>query len=586
MASYQDLLAHFRKTVPNADDILASGNQGGDFFNKWTGDIMADLGVATWEEIPAEVLPQYEYAGPDLGATQSAEQYLFNAAAGSLVPQIEADKARAEEAAALTAQTGDAFTGFRNTLDLATPTVGPSGELTSPLLTSQIATVNATSDAQKLAADQAAAKSLADLSQSVTAMQANLTGALAQQAEALKASVASLQSNLATLDDDQRRALASQIADQQRNLEQNIAANRQALTDEVQGLQGNTNAAAVARRTALEQQLAALNAAQAPVAAARIKAAEALVTAINVGLQGTLDQLKATQALAGYIGGSSMQDANLARATIGARQEAALTRGQADLANAADTRDIATYGANTRFAIDDAVAQELQNIANYGVQGAANLARQESDQLRAIGDTAAAERRLIANQTAMERANIGAWEAGATLENANQGIAQQLAIQQGGVTGGLDITNTQTQQQQEIANQKALAEAAARDAVFPTAVTAGQLATTLPAEEAAAKTALIPYATVGTRNALDTFNWFSNTATPPEPTVTLTQPSTAGSDYATLGANLAGAAFQLYDPKKQTAVTKPSIPPALSLTGPTYGSASGVGQFRWGTPGG
>lgn len=90
-----------------------------------------------------------------------------------------------------------------------------------------------------------------------------------------------------------------------------------------------------------------------PVTSARSKAAQTEIAAINQGLERTRDQITAADAMSGFVGGSSMKDAELARAAIGARQRGAATLGAADFANASDRRGVfdetATGRAGARF---------------------------------------------------------------------------------------------------------------------------------------------------------------------------------------------------------------------------------------------
>lgn len=425
--------------------------------------------------------------------------------------------------------------------------------------------------AQTAAASAAAAAKLQALQQSITTMQAGLQGALAQQAAALAQNVATLEANLTTLDASQKQSLATQIAEQQANLEKAIEAQRAALQQQVTDLQGNATAAAAARRAALEQQIAQLTAAQAPVAEARIRGAEALTTAINLGLESTRDQLRADAAREGFVGPSSFSEAAQARAAIGARQDAARVGADARLQNAMDTRGIAEYGAGGRYSIEDAYAGDTQRIGDYGATGRAGLSSNLATGGQAIGDYGAMGRRTIADTTAGNRAAIGAYGAGETYGNANRGIWGNLDLTNAGAQGGYDIASALAQEQQniaaarakqeqDVANQTAAARLNYTNQLFPNAVNAAQIRTTLPGAQANALTGLIPYGTAGTRNALDLLQWWmSPNVAPPTPTAITTTPSQSGNQLANLGAGLVGGAFNVWPTttttKKKTSTT-------------------------------
>lgn len=621
MASYQELLTNFMQVAPPDVLALQGTDAFGDAFNKWTADIMADLGVSDWEQIPVGELANYEYigAGGNAAPALPAEQAIFNQIAPTIQQQIAGDAGRQAQVADLTQQTnaafGDlktvlgaaamAFDGqqyFRDNPDVAAAYAANSEGLsaddfakrhyetfgknegrqpayTSEVMRNQVAGANRAAAAQGAAASTAAQAQLGALQQSITQMQGSLQGALGQQAAALAQNVAALQANLNTLDASQRAALAQQIADQQRNLERSIAAQREALAQQVADLQGNASAAAAARRAALEQQIAELTAAQAPVAEARLRGAEALTTAINLGLEGTRDQLRADAAAEGFVGGSTMQDSALARATIGARQEAARVGADARLANATDTRDIARTGAGGRYSIADAYATDRQRIDDMGAGGRAGLSVNLATGTQAIGDFGATGRRGIADTTAANRANVDNYGAMRTYGNSVAGIWANNALQNAGAQGQYSIATELARQQQDIANRNAGAKVGYNDQLFPAAVNAAQIKTGLPAAQAGALTALIPFGTAGTRNALDVLNWWSTNATPPTPTAVTTAPGQTGNQIAGLGAGLVGAGFQLGNANDWW---RPTPAPKAKTTTP--GGTSAGGANLWTSP--
>lgn len=525
------------------------------------------------------------------------EQGILQQVWPNLQGQIDADAGRQQTVTNLTNQTNTAFGNLRDTLDMASvafdaqryfsdnpdvaqafngapngPTPGTKTINGQPMTAAQFAQyhfntwgrnegrqpaytsgvlqnqqrVNADAGAAQTTAAQTAARSTLDaLNQQYASMQANLQGALGQQAGALASAVASFSQNIDQLDASQRASLAQEIAARQANLETSIASQRAALEQEASQLQGNASAAAQARRTALEQQIADLTAAQAPVAEARTRGAEALTAAINIGLEGSTDQLRADAAREGFVGGSTMQDAALARATIGARQDAARVGADARLANATDTRGVLQQGATGRYSIADALAGDTQRIGDYRATGNATLSGSLARGTQNIGDAGATGVHALADATSGARFNLGNWGTTQTLNNTNAGITGGLNLRNGLAGGTFGVASNLAGQTQDIANRTAGANADAAGALFPSAVSAGQMAAGLPAAQAGALTALIPYGTAGTNNALNTLNWWSTNATPPNSTAVTTPPNTTGNSIAGLGTGLLGSAFQI-----------------------------------------
>lgn len=456
MNIYDRLIAVYQELFPGRP-------VNGDEFNAWTQEVMNLYGVGTWEELPIEEISA-EVLLPKLGYeavaenTQPLEQQIAQTAVPNLVKQIEGDAARGAEVEDLTKQTGQAFGTLRDTLGMTTVRTDPvTGAPTSTLLDAQ----RANADATVKAIVDAAAKGAGS----------------------------------------QTQALATLTANQLGNLEQSMAAQRAALQQQITELQGNATEAANSRRAALEQQMAALTAAQQPVAEARLRAAENEVTGINLGLQSTQDDLRAEAAREGFYGGSTMEDAALARAAVDARQGAARSMGNARLANATDDRSLAEFGAGARYSIADALAEQTQRIGDFGASGRGQLSAFDAETGRNIRDTGATGRFTIASNLADE-------------------------------TKGAET-------------QGALAKAGYFDQLYPNAVNSAQILAGLPAAEAGAKMALLPYGTAGTNNALNTLNWWTSNATAPNPTAVTVSPSTTGNSIAGLGAGLMGSAFQI-----------------------------------------
>lgn len=407
---------------------------------------------------------------------------------------------------------------------------------------------------------------IASLQQATATLQQNLTGNLAERAAALQQLTATLNQNLDTLDASQRAALTQQIASQQANLEQSIASQRQALEQQVAALGNAAGTEAQARRAALQQEIAGLTAAQAPLAQARLNAAELQATAVNVGLERTRDQLTADAARAGFVGGSTVQDANLARATVDARQRAAEAIGGARVQNAADTRDIGARGATGERSIADALAQQNREIAGVGATGNFALSTSQAQQRQRLGDTQATGLASIANNTATARAGIGSQTAGMSYNNAVFGADQRRTI------GDNLATGTSTLQQQ---GNNAQLSAYGND--FNRTVQSGLTLAAIPTAVTGALTNLDNYGNSGLTRGLNTLNWWaSGPTTAPTPGYTQQQPSTSGNDLANLGAGLTNLGLQAgrqwwttpsttTNPNTRTGMENAGAPPATAV---------------------
>lgn len=298
----------------------------------------------------------------------------------------------------------------------------------SAQLAQDFANADRTTAANVAAQNTATQETLAALGEATAAMQQNLTGNLAAKAAALQQQLQTLYQNLDQLDATQKKALTDQIATMQGDLDQSIATQRQALTDQINALGLAADAQSVALRDALQKEIAGLTAAQAPLAQARLKAAELQATAVNVGLERTKDQLTATAAKQGFIGGSTAQDAALARATIDARQRAAEAVGGAETANAADTRDIGVRGATGERTIAEQLAKAKNDIATQGATGNAALTTAGAVGRQQLGDAGATGLASIINNTGTARAAIGAQGASTTYGNVAAGADQAKTI--------------------------------------------------------------------------------------------------------------------------------------------------------------
>lgn len=315
----------------------------------------------------------------------------------------------------------------------------------SPQLAQDFNNANQTTAANIAASNQATGAQLQALGEATAAMQQNLTGDLAVKAAALQQQLGELYQNLDQLDATQRQALIDQVTAQQQNLDESIATQRQALATQIASLQGAAGAQADAQRASLQKELDGLTAAQAPLNAARTQAAQLQATAVNVGLERTKDQLTADNARAGYIGGSTGQDANLARATIDARQKSAEAIAGARLANEQDTRDIGVRGATGERTIADALASAQNLISQQGANSTAGLTVAGAQGKQALGDTKATGLAAITNNTGVSKAGIGAYGANTNYGNVTTGADQARTIADSLAQGtyGLKSNNAQ-----------------------------------------------------------------------------------------------------------------------------------------------
>lgn len=342
------------------------------------------------------------------------------------------------------------------------------GNLTGALATKakalqdQVATLNANLDKLDATQREALAKQIAaqqqDLQESITAqreaLQQQLTtlrGGVDEQTQArrtaLQQELASLQGVNTAQAEARRQALQQEIASLQSTAATQNQARVQALQSELESLRGATGAQADSRRAALQEELTSLRsaattqndsrvqalqkeiegliAAQAPMAQARLDSANALSSAINLGFESTKDQLTATRAKQGYLGSSSFDNAALARAAIGARQNAAQTMGQARELNADDLRQIQARAATEGRSLADELSGNLAAISTRGATEGRGISEELARNLYGINTTGAAERRTLADELASNLAAIST--RGAT---EGRSIADQLAAAQ------------------------------------------------------------------------------------------------------------------------------------------------------------
>lgn len=405
----------------------------------------------------------------------------------------------------------------------------------------------ATTTAANISASNAAfATNAAALGQATAALQQNLTGALAQRAGALTQQIATLTQNLDQLDATQRQALTQSIAAQQADLEQSIASQKQALQTQLAALGGAATAEAQAKRASLQQEIAGLNAAQAPVAQARLMAADLQATSINVGLERTKDQLTADQAAQGYVGGSTIGDSALARATVDARQRAAEAMGTAQLANATDTRDIGVRGATGERTIADALAGANRDIGTLGANSGFTLDTAGAVGRQRLGDLGATGAQTLTNQTALSRAGIGAQGANTTFQDQVFGADQQRSLADALATGTYGLTATNAANTLAANQQGNAARASYYDNNFARTLNGAIGLTQIPTNVASSLTALDNYGTSGLARTQGLLGWWNTNPNPaPTPGALAVSPSTAGNATSALGAGIFGTALNV-----------------------------------------
>jgi hypothetical protein len=543
-----------------------------------------------WVQLVAQTLPdQYEALGGD-GQTMPLEQALLQTALPRLTQDLDADAQRREIADALAQTTlagtaaaneqlartrGGGFDGrtyLAQNPDVAaeyerqrisTPTLDlntfaeqhylQNGQregrqpfyIQSAQLAQDFANANRVVAENTAAINQATTTQLGALSEATAAMQQNLTGNLAEKATALQQQIETLNANLNQLDETQRQALTEQIAAQQANLEQSITEQRTALEQQMNALGTAAGAQADAQRAALAQEIEKLNAAQAPVAAARTAAAQLQATAINAGLQRTQDQLTAQAAQKGYVGGSTAENAALARSTIGARQGAAQAMGAAEFDNARDTRDIAGREATGERSIADAYAAAVREIENQRATGNAALSAGLATGRQQLGDTKATGLATITGNTAVNRAGIGAYGANTTYGNVTTGADQQRSISDALAQGQYGITSGAAQQTQQAQQQGAAAKGTYYDNDWNRSLTSALVPGTIAGDTVNTLTGLDNYANSGLGRTLNTLDWWStNTNAAPTPGAVAVQPNTTGNAISQAGTGLLGGAIQ------------------------------------------
>lgn len=555
--SAANLADYFNREVIHG--AIPQGTQAwNDMYNKWWSRVATYQGKKNFDEIDigkinVPDLIQFQAQNPTTPAPTTTpptattppvappvqqevvplEVGLLDQALPGLLNDVNRDTGRQELVNTLTNQAQGDYEQARQLL---------SPEENQRRLAEELAQADATTARISDSAATSANEQLAALQASIASMQGNLTGDLAARAAALQQQVASLNSNLDQYDATQRQALAQQIASNQKNLEDSIAAQRNSLAAEVNSLRGAADAQSVARRNALQTEIDGLTAAQAPMSQARLDSANALSSAINLGLEATTDKMTAQRARQGYIGSSSFDDANLARATIGARQGAAQALAGAREANAGDIRAIQARGATEGRGISDELANNLLSISGREATGTRSLADILAEGTRGVSDFGAAGTAGITANTGANRMGINNAGSNQTYQDQVFGSTQQRALADALAQGTGSIAGTKATQQQATRD----AGSTARQNYFDNAYTRG-LGSSLSRLNLGTNltntlTGIGDYGNTGLNRTLNTLNWWAtNPSTPPTPGYVTAQPSNAGNDLSGLGAGLLSA---------------------------------------------
>lgn len=244
----------------------------------------------------------------------------------------------------------------------------------------------------------------------------------------------------------QLSGLQAEIAAMRGSLDQSQQTKADALEAQLNSLTANIDSYDSAQQAALTQEITKLAAAQLPVSQARIQQADNLVTAINVGLEDTRDRFDANQAAQGFIGGSSMASGNLARAVVGARQQAAQVMGDARVANATDDRSINSRGATEGRSISDATSGNRFSLGQYGANSRFGNAVYGADEARRLTDELASGSRSINDLSAQERyaldtyGNKTAYDTTTYIAGEGRKIGEETAADMRGIADSANVS--------------------------------------------------------------------------------------------------------------------------------------------------
>jgi hypothetical protein len=343
MASYEQLTSYFQTNVPGGN-VNPYEPEWNDRFNQWIGEIMADLGVSSWEEVPIQELDNYEYVGP---TSQPAEQFLGEEALRRALEDMSRDPARRAEAQAIIDQ-------LNRDYDAA------------------LANNRSALDGSRYAEE------LAQVGRSREEMLAAIDAEAAERAAAIDAQTAQLRQGLDALTTERQRLLDEAQTTTDAAITARNQARIAAIDAETAQLRQGITDLEVQRMASLEE-----------LAAARQQAASTVAAGVNQGLERTLDDLDAERALQGYVGRSSGDVAAATRATVEARQRSAEIGAEALLANANDRRGVRDEISGLTFDLTSRDAAGRRGIADEDASSRFDLATMLANERRRVGDESA-----------------------------------------------------------------------------------------------------------------------------------------------------------------------------------------------------
>lgn len=430
-------------------------------------------------------------------------------------------------------------------------------------------------------ATTAATERRAALEAQIAAMRASQDVNEQEKADALQAQLDQLNANVDTRAAGQLTALQQEIDAMRGSLDVSQQQKADALQQQIAALGGSIDQYDEAQKAALVDEITKLTAAQLPVSQARVAAAENLVSSINLGLEQTRDQFAADQAAQGFVGGSSAQQGNLARAVIGARQNAAQTRSQADLANADDMRTIGSRDATEGRTIANSTASNRFGLSNYGANTSYADSLYGTNEQRRLSDELAGRTGSVENARLTDRYNIGTYGANTGYADRITGSGERRTLSDALASGQAGISNTLTQEQQAARDTAAARNASYFDQDYTRQLGTALTLPSLTSNYTGTINALDQYKNTGLRNSLDTLNWWATGGTAPNAQTAQYQAYTdqSGANIAALGTGLLGTAINVGNSQNwwQTPSSQPKAPttPNTNVTNPST-------NYNWG----
>lgn len=458
--------------------------------------------------------------------------------------------------------------------------------------------------------DTRSAGQQAVLGEEIGARRQSLNVAQQGRASALQNQLGQLNTNVDERAAGELQALQSEIEAMRGSLDVSQQQKADALQQQIAQLGGSIDTYDAAQKAALVDEITKLTAAQLPVSQARVAAAENLVSSINLGLEQTRDQFASDQAAQGFIGGSSAQQGNLARAVIGARQNAAQTRSQADLSNADDMRTIGSRDATEGRTIANSTATNRFGLSNYGANTGytdnlygAGERRRLSDELagrtgtvenarltdrynigtygantgysdnllgvtegRSLSDELATRMGGLKNERLTDRYNTGLYGANTAYGDSTTGSGERRALSDALASGQGGISTQLTAEQQAARDQGAARNASYFDQDYTRQLGTALTLPSLTTNYTAGINALDQYKNAGLDRSLQTLNWWAGGGQAPSNQTAQYQAyvDQTGANIAGLGTGLLGAAVNVGNSQNwwQTPKTTTVTPPA------------------------